>query len=71
MRKEDGCKVLKSAKKGPAVSHMLFADDVYLFCKADSGDASRVTEILNVYERALGQRVNKEKSTVFFSANII
>lgn len=50
---------------------MLFADDVYLFCKADSGDASRVTEILNVYERALGQRVNKEKSTVFFSANII
>lgn len=62
---------VKICKKGPAVSHMLFADDIYLFCKADSGDANRVTEILNVYERASGQRVNKEKPTVFFSANII
>lgn len=62
---------VKTCKKGPTVSHMLFVDDIYLFCKADSRDANRVIEILNVYERASGQRVNREKSIVFFSANII
>lgn len=58
-------------KQIPEISHVLFADDIYLYCKADHEDASKVMELLAVYERELGQRVNKDKSTVFFSANVI
>ncbi|KAL8098499.1 hypothetical protein AgCh_031317 [Apium graveolens] len=50
---------------------MLFADDSYLYCKADMEEAGRVLELLSVYEKASGQRINRSKSTVFFSANII
>lgn len=50
---------------------MMFADDVYLFCRADSDNASKVMELLGKYERMSGLKVNKDKSTVFFSANVI
>lgn len=50
---------------------MLFADGSYLFGKAETGKAHKILELLNVYEQASGQRINRDKSTVFFSANII
>lgn len=36
------------------ISHMLFADDSYLYCKATITEASKVLEMLNTYEKALG-----------------
>lgn len=62
---------VKICKRAPTVSHMLFADDVYLYCKADTGEARSVIELLTKYENASGQKINRGKSTVFFSSNVI
>lgn len=50
---------------------MLFADDIYFYCKADSNEALKVLELLNVYEKAADQKVNSGKSSIFFSSNVI
>ena len=62
---------IRICRRAPTISHMLFADDSYLYCKAETGEAFKVMELLNCYERASGHRINRDKSTVFFSANVI
>lgn len=62
---------VKISRKAPAISHMLFADDTYFYCRANKEEARRVVELLSVYERASGQKINSSKSSVFFSSNTI
>ncbi|XP_074347539.1 uncharacterized protein LOC141686400 [Apium graveolens] len=50
---------------------MIFADDSYFYCKAGTAEARKVMELLDVYEQASGQKVNKGKSSIFFSTNVI
>ncbi|KAF5481190.1 hypothetical protein F2P56_001860 [Juglans regia] len=40
-----------------------------LFCKASSLEWSRIISLLDIYEQASGQRLNKEKTSIFFSKN--
>jgi len=54
---------------GTRLSHLFFADDSLLFCRANSMEWSTIMEILNVYERASGQQLNAAKTSVFFSRN--
>lgn len=51
------------------ISHMLFADDSYILCKASGGEASKLMELLDFFEKASGQKVNFAKSSIFFSPN--
>ena len=53
----------------PSVTHLLFADDSLLFCKVDRGEVLLLTEILDLYEAASGQKINTEKSSITFSHN--
>lgn len=62
---------VKICRRAPVLSHMLFADDSYVFCKAEENQAGKVMELLALYEQASGQKFNKAKSSVFFSANVI
>ncbi|XP_060972489.1 uncharacterized protein LOC115717814 [Cannabis sativa] len=62
-----GCRVANGA---PTISHMLFADDSYLFCQANSGVARSVMSLLRRSETASGQQVNLTKSSIFFSPNV-
>lgn len=50
---------------------MLFADDSYIYCRANEEEARRVLEMLKVFENAAGQKVNLDKSSVFFSKNTL
>uniref|UniRef100_A0A803NSB0 Reverse transcriptase domain-containing protein n=1 Tax=Cannabis sativa TaxID=3483 RepID=A0A803NSB0_CANSA len=59
-----GCKVVNGA---PKVSHMLFADDSYLYCKTTLQEANRIRELLHQFECASGQKVNLGKSSIFYS----
>lgn len=53
----------------PSISHMLFADDAYIFCQASVDSAECVLQILNSFEKVSGQQININKSSIFFSNN--
>lgn len=61
-----GCKI---ARRAPAISHLLFADDCYLFFKATEGEASTMKNILQRYANVSGQIINFNKSAITFSSN--
>lgn len=50
-------------------NHLSFADDIHLFCKANCIEWSGLTSLLDLYEKASSQRLNKEKISIFFSSN--
>ena len=52
---------------GPKLTHLLFVDNSLLFCKANNQDCQKVLEILSSYERVLGQKLNRDKTSLFFS----
>lgn len=58
---------IQVAPSAPPVNHLLFADDSLLFFKANGAGATEVSNLLNSYCQALGQRINSSKSSVFFS----
>ena len=54
---------------GTKVSHLFFADDNLLFCRATSQECTHILEILKQYEEASGQQINRGKTQLFFSPN--
>lgn len=54
-----------SSKRGPRLSHLFFAHDSLLFCNANSVEWHKITNILEKYEEALGQKLNKDKKSIF------
>lgn len=62
---------IRVARGAPAISHMFFADDTYIYCQAKADIAHQVTELLHTFEKASGQKINIDKSSVFFSRNMV
>ena len=54
---------------GPKLSHLFFADDSLIFCKAFLEECDALQQILKVYKNALGQQLNRAKTSLFFSRN--
>lgn len=52
------------------ISHLLFADDSFLFFRANDNETTTVKRILQTYEEASGQEINYSKSEVYFSRNV-
>ena len=57
---------LRVARRAPLVSHLLFADDSMLYCKGSEEELNQVLQILQTYSMASGQRINYQKSSVYF-----
>lgn len=62
-----GCKI---SVVGPAITHLLFAYDSFVFFKATTEETRQIKDILQSYEVFSGQAVNYQKSAVFFSSNV-
>lgn len=60
---------LKITRQGPALTHMLFADDLVFFGKSDSTTVATIMEILDKFCKISGQKVNHAKSKIYFSPN--
>ena len=43
------------------------ADDTLLFCRVLRGDLEAILQVLQLYEQASGQKLNRDKTMVFFS----
>uniref|UniRef100_A0A2N9GXY8 Reverse transcriptase domain-containing protein n=1 Tax=Fagus sylvatica TaxID=28930 RepID=A0A2N9GXY8_FAGSY len=57
------------SRGGPRVTHLLFADDCMLFFRATTDECQAVMNILDKYEAASGQKLNNDKTSIFFSTN--
>lgn len=56
-------------QNGPKLTHLFFTDDCLIFCRSTLEECNKIQELLAYYEVALGQMINKEKITLFFSRN--
>ena len=57
-------------RAGSKLTHLFFADDCLIFCKSTLEECNKIQKLLACYEAALGQVINKEKTTLCFSRNI-
>lgn len=53
----------------PILSHLLFANECFSFCKIVHKETNCLNTILDKYGRASSQVINLDKSEVFFSTN--
>ncbi|KAA3478183.1 reverse transcriptase [Gossypium australe] len=68
-QKEENLKGVRASRRGPQISHLLFVDDCIIFGEATERGAGLLKKILREYRECSGQKVNFDKSTVFFSSN--
>ena len=47
----------------------MFADDSIIFCRATADECNRVIKVLEDYEADLGQKLNKDKTSLYFNKN--
>ena len=60
----------KVCRQAPSVSHLLFADDCFLFFKANEDQAHVMKDIFSTYELASGQAISLRKSEIYCSRNV-
>ncbi|WJX95209.1 hypothetical protein P8452_76553 [Trifolium repens] len=60
---------VRICRGSPSISHLLFADDNFLFCKASVSEVTNLKHVLDIYEAASGQAINYQKSAIAYSRN--
>ena len=55
------------SRRSPKLTHLLFADDSLLFCRSSKSECQKILQILESYESMSGQKLNRGKTSIFFS----
>ncbi|KAL4324997.1 hypothetical protein GQ457_11G001760 [Hibiscus cannabinus] len=66
-QREGRIRGVRASQKGPRINHLLYADDCLLFIKNSEKEARRLKEVLTIYEASSGQKINVDKSSIYFS----
>ena len=61
---------VKASQGGLEFSHVFFVDDLMLFAEADRKNCMAIREVLDSFCELSGQKINNEKSRVYFSPNV-
>jgi hypothetical protein len=64
---EGSIEVVQICEGAPKINHLFFADDSLIIMKATTQSASKLQQILALYEDQSGQMINKDKSSAYFS----
>lgn len=54
----------------PTLSHLFFANDLFIFCKSDEKHDQLLKEILNNFCEVFDNKVNARKTNMFFSKRV-
>ena len=60
----------KASRGGPSISHLFFADDSLVSCRATEEECQTLMNTLSECQRASGQAVNFSKSAITFAKGI-
>ena len=72
IRKKEAVGLLRGvgvSKLAPPILHIFFANDSMIFYRATMEECKQVAEVLDTYEKELGQKINRDKMSLFFSKN--
>lgn len=61
---------VKISLTSPRITHLMYADDLVIYCKAKQEEVSEVKRCLDLYCQWSGQRINWDKSEIHFSTNV-
>ncbi|GAU16215.1 hypothetical protein TSUD_298470 [Trifolium subterraneum] len=61
---------VKVAPRAPEITHLFFADDSIMFCRATIKETEHMKMLLSTYQQASGQLVNYQKSELIFSKRV-
>ncbi|KAL3824228.1 hypothetical protein ACJIZ3_020257 [Penstemon smallii] len=59
----------RAENSSPTISHLLYADDLTIFCRANTMDAQTISDCLDLFNDWSSQKMNKDKSFIHFSVN--
>lgn len=62
---------IKVDRNAPAISHLMYVDDLIISCRANPRDAATIRECLFYFCSWSGQVVNEEESNIFFSKSTL
>lgn len=60
---------IRNGRLGPPISHLLFEDDSIFFARSDLHSVQGLKDALQAYCKASGQKINLQKSSIFFGQN--
>lgn len=60
---------IKVRVRSLVITHLLFADDCYIFSRVKMDDIKVIQECLCDFSKASGQVINQEKSELYYSSN--
>lgn len=60
---------IKVGRGTPTITHLLYADDILITCKAQVADAMAIKIVLDDFGEWSGLKANSDKSSIFSSPN--